>query len=55
MLRELSDANIQRFCDAVCFYREAMARYDFVTDQMHALMREEEIEEDVPAMTPQWI
>jgi hypothetical protein len=53
MVRDLSEANIQRFRDARAAYRESMARYHVLDDRMNALMQEEgEDEEATPSVTP---
>ena len=51
MVRDLSEANIQRFRDAVSDYREAMAQYHSITDRMNSLIQDEEKDEDyVPSI-----
>ena len=42
MVCDLSEANIQGFRDAVSDYREAMAQYHSLTDQMNSLMQDED-------------
>ena len=48
MVRDLSEANIQRFRDAVEAYRESMRQYHVLNDRMHAMMQDEG-EDDAPA------
>jgi hypothetical protein len=53
MVRDLSEANIRRFRQAVESYRESMKQYHVLNDRMNALMQDEgEDEEATPSMAP---
>jgi hypothetical protein len=53
MVRDLSEANIQRFRDAVSAYRESMAQYHVLNERMNALTQKEGLEEEAtPSMAP---